>query len=402
MPRPPTRCCSSCADTERAARARVPRRDRAGPAPKVDRLVQATLVAHRGDQRNPQQPAHRLRRDPGPAAAGDEVPRRRRLRKPVGHPRGRGDTRHRQCRDQYDVVAAADRLVDHRVPVPGQVDDHRVEAAPAGREHLAHRERLERRRPIGGPGQHRELPGARQRLAQRPRAQPAGGLQHRVPADPVGVLQPEHPVDACADRVGVDQQRPPGVRGHLRHGGSEDGRARSTGATDHTDRHAGCRTSVADIGEQLHQPGLRGRQTGHRLRAHAERVAEHRVPDRRTTEDMHSLASRWARRRECRRDIRTDEHHRSAGPQPDGVGRVAHDLRHDTRGCTQAMDIGDEQRVGRDEERGSHIHAPMVRRLPGRGRSVPGACGHRSRVNACGREMAICTGESAILPTLQP
>ena len=300
MPRPPLAAAAADVDTERAARASVPRRERAGPAPRLIASSRPRWSPIAASQRDPQQPAHRLGRDPGPAASGDQVPRRRRLREAVGHPRRRGDAGHGQRGDEYDVVAAADRLVDHRVPVPRQVDDHRVEPAPAGREHLAHRERLQGRRPIGRPGQHRELPGARQRLAQRPRAQPAGGLQHRVPADPVGVLQTEHAVDTGADRVGVDQQRPSGVRGHLRHRGSEDGRARSARATDHADRHPGCRTSVTDVGEQLDQPGLRGRQTRHRLGAHAERVAEHGVPDRRTTQDVHPLASRRARRSECR------------------------------------------------------------------------------------------------------
>ncbi len=68
--------------------------------------------------------------------------------------------------------------------------------------------------------------------------------------------------------------------------------------TDDADGHPGRGTSVADVGEQLHQPGLRLRQPGDGLGAHPEGIAEERVTDRRAAEHEHPWTSRRAGRRQ--------------------------------------------------------------------------------------------------------
>ena len=162
MPRPPTDPAATSDRThDRAARARAPRRERAGPAPR--------LIASSSPRWSPIEASSGIRSsrltDSGVTPA--RLPRVTRWRSGVNsgsrlrHPGRRRDAGHGQRRDEHDVVAAGDRLLDHGVAVPRQVDHHDVEAAPPGGEHLAHRERLQRGGPVGRPGQHRQLAGAR-------------------------------------------------------------------------------------------------------------------------------------------------------------------------------------------------------------------------------------------------
>ena len=363
---------AATSDTERAARASVPRRDRAGPAPRLIASSRPRWSPIAASQGHPQQPAHRLGRDPRAAAAGDEVPRRRRLREAVGHPCRRSDTGHRQRRDQYDVVTAADRLVDDGVPVPGQVDHHGVEPAPPGREHLAHRERLQRRRPIGGPGQHRELA----RRAATPRAATASSAcRWSAASSPSGCRRSPPARARGRHRRRSGRRRPAASARHPRPSAPWRRRRRSLpllpeppitpivtpGAAPPSP------TSVSSSTSQVSEAGRPATVSAPTPSASRNMVSP--------TGERPRTCTRWRRgglaAASTVATVRPDEHDRGAGPQPDGVGGVAHDLRHHTGGGAQAMDVGDEQRVGRDEERGSHIHAPIVRPLREPGRSAP-------------------------------
>ena len=124
--------------------------------------------------------------------------------------------------DQHQhPVAAGDHLLDQRVDAAGQVDAPRV-SWPRWAAESASRTAKAWSAPVrpGVPGQHAQPVAPRQRLAQRPRAEPAGGLAQRVPADAVDAVEPEHPVDARPERVGVDDHgrarsaRPPGASAH--------------------------------------------------------------------------------------------------------------------------------------------------------------------------------------------
>ena len=386
---------SSTAPPARAARARVPRRDRAGPAPRS--------IASSSPRWSPIAASSGIRSSR--LTDSGETPARlpRVTRCAPGRSSGsrcgdacRGaDPGHGQRGDEHDVVAAADRLLDHRVPVTRQVDHDRVEAAPPRREHLAHGERLQRHRSVGRPGQHRQPARARQRLAQRARAQPPGGLEHRVPPDAVGALEPEHPVDARPDRVGVDQQRRPELGGHLGQGRGEHGRPGSARPADHPDRHARGGAAVADVGEQLHQPGLRGRQARppSRRRPRARRGTARPRPATGRARAPVPVAAGSTRRAPSAQSSPTSTtgapvHRRSAcaaSRTTSGTTPAAAQRR-----CTSATSSGSaETRSG-----AADIHAPMLRRTPRRRRTRRArACGRTSsRHRACGRELAVSDG----------
>ena len=187
-----------------AARASVPRRDRAGPAPRLIASSRPRWSPMAASDGTPEAPLDVARLDAARPARPGAAPTR------SGNPaRTRAADVTPGTVSVEPTSSRSQRLIVSSTTGPGA-----GAGRPPRRRNRAARPRAPRAsrtpaasRRVGRPGQHREPARARQRLAQRPRAQPAGGLQHRVPADPVGGLEPEHPVDARADRVGVDQQR---------------------------------------------------------------------------------------------------------------------------------------------------------------------------------------------------
>ena len=189
------------------ARGRPAERAAAGadrPEAEVDGLGQAALVGHRGEHR-----------DTGRAAPTSSASMPAARARPAAARRGRRAGAHERVaaatpatvgddHDQHPVAAGGD-LVDQRVGRARQVDHDRVVAAPrrptsASRTANACSGADARRRTRSAPPA--VAPG--QRLAQRPGAQPAGGAGQARPSAARREVEPEHPVDARAERVGVD------------------------------------------------------------------------------------------------------------------------------------------------------------------------------------------------------
>ena len=194
---------------------------------------------------------------------------------PGPHPRGRTDAEHGADGHDEQLVAARGDLVDQPVGRARQVDDDGVVAAPGGRERLPHREGLQG---LGTgadvPRQHAERPRPRQRVAQRPGTEPAGGLAQGIPAEAVGALEPEHPVEARSLRVAVDHHGLADARRALPQRARERGRSGATGAADDADHPAAGGAALGQVGEQLDQPGRRAGQLDHLLGAEPQRRAE--------------------------------------------------------------------------------------------------------------------------------
>ena len=144
-------------------------------------------------------------------------------------------------RQHEHPVAPRDQLLDQRVDGPRQVDHHRVVPALGGGHGVAHRERLQAALGTGVPGQHAEPVAPRQGLAQRAAAEPPGRLAQRVPPDAVVVVEPEHPVGARPERVGVDDHGRAGAGGHLAEGARERRGPGAARAADHADGHRAVR-----------------------------------------------------------------------------------------------------------------------------------------------------------------
>ena len=136
----------------------------------------------------------------------------------------------------------------------------------------------------GVPGQHAEPVAARQRLAQRAAAEPPGRLAQRVPPDAVVVVEAEDPVDARAERVGVDDHGRAGARGQLPERAGERRRA-GPAATRRSRRRWSSRRAAASprsVSSSVTQPDGPG-QLGDVLGAQRERGPEHVVGRRRPT-----------------------------------------------------------------------------------------------------------------------
>ena len=377
----------------RAARASVPRRRAHRAEPEVDRLVEPALVGHRAPApaaRAAGRPP-RARRPPTPrthqAAAG---PGRRAAR--ATRRRGGDARRPSASTTTSTLVAAGDRLVDHGVADAGAGRRTTVSCPRwRRRERLAHRERLERRRPAGVPGQHADSPSRRGSASRSERAlSRPGGLAQRVPADAVAGLEAEHPVEPRRRggrrrrrAVGPDARRPPApsAQANVVAPAPPD-------AADHPDRHARApATGVADVGEQLDQPALRARAARRRSR----RPAPSAVAEQRRRRPA-PRAARRARRRDAAGATRASvvgagrRRRARAGAAVHAAqraGRVAGDVGRDAGGGGAA---GAARRggtvVGGDEEgRGHGADAA-------RGRAAPAP---RRDGRACGRPAADAT-----------
>ena len=145
-------------------------------------------------------------------------------------------------------------------------------------------------------------PRARQRLAQRPGAEPAGGLAERVPAEPVLRSRPSTRSMPGPERVAVDHDRVAAT-------GPRSGRARrrsvvapgAAGAADHADHQPAPALGVAEVGERLDQPGLRAGSSATLSAPRARAVRNSSSGTSPQRHDVHAVAARRRRSRATRR-----------------------------------------------------------------------------------------------------
>ncbi|MCP9969130.1 hypothetical protein LUX57_31380 [Actinomadura madurae] len=106
---------------------------------------------------------------------------------------------------------------------------------------------------------------------------PAAALGEVVPADALVLLQPEHEVDAAAERVGVDEEGAQALarRGHAERGGEDAGPGAAAGADD-AEGGGPAALGLAGGGERVDEPvlvvGQRGDVLGAGLHREAVRV----------------------------------------------------------------------------------------------------------------------------------
>ena len=136
----------------------------------------------------------------------------------------------------------------------------------------------------GVPGQHAEPVAPRQRLAQRAAAEPAGRLAQRVPPDAVVAVEPEDPVDARPERVGVDDDGRTRTGGHLARARTRTSRRRPRPSRRSRRRSSTpCGRGVADVGHQLGHPARRSAAARRRSRRRARARCGRRRRARRRT-----------------------------------------------------------------------------------------------------------------------
>ena len=250
--------------------------------------------------------------------------------------------------------------------------------------------RCGRRRPggcpaAGVPGQHAEPVAPRQGVAQRAPAEPAGGLAERVPADAVVPVEPEDPVDARPERVGVDDDGGPRPGRHLAQRAGERRGAGAARAADHADRHRAVRAGVADVGHQLDDPAGRPGQLGDVLGAERERRTEHVVGHAAAPHEVHARPTRRRQPGQRLGQVDADEDQRGGVPgvqrAPPGhaPGRASRPPRRPAAGARRGW-------AGRRSRRGV---CPCRRRFP-RSRTHPpstlASCGDPLQDNGCGRQ----------------
>ena len=203
-----------------------------GPRTEVDRLSESPLVAHGCcvRARHPQQPADRVRRDPGPAPPGHQVALRTELGQPRRHPAAAEVT------PEGTVSVETSTTWSQRVIASSTTTSRcrgrsitTVSATPPGREHLAHRKRLQRGGSVRRPGQHRadrhgEVPRASTVSLSRPVV--CSIESHRMPSL---ALEAEDAVDARPDRVRVDKEGRADRCGRVRQRRREHRRSGTTG-----------------------------------------------------------------------------------------------------------------------------------------------------------------------------
>ena len=132
-----------------------------------------------------------------------------------------------------------------------------------------------------------ETVATRQRLPQRPGAEPAGGLAEPVPADPVPRLQAEHPVHPGTEGVGVTTSARPRRAATCPSAQAKVVAPAPPLAPVTPTTSPGGPPTVADVGQRLGQPRLRARQLGNALGTHAQREAEQLVRHRAPRDHVH-------------------------------------------------------------------------------------------------------------------
>ena len=140
-----------------------PRRERTGPSPRSTASASPRWSPIRASTGRGQHPPDLVAVEARPAQHQGGAPR---VGQPGDHPLGRRQAGERRPGDHDDPVAPHQHLVEHLVAHPRAVDDDRVVAALGRRDHLAHRERRQRRLPAGVEGEHAQRRLAGHALAQ--------------------------------------------------------------------------------------------------------------------------------------------------------------------------------------------------------------------------------------------
>jgi hypothetical protein len=213
---------------------------------------------------------------------------------------------------------------------------------------------------------------------QRGGRHPATAQLQLRPAQAADVLGAEQEVEAAAQRVAVDQQRPAAVA----HGGHRDrgGQHRSTrpaAPADHGQHRAAAgptRSALSGLGECGHQPRLGLGQADDVLGTDRDGLPPH--PGRRLAAHRHDHAGP-ARQRGIGAlpgGARVEQHHRRLRPRRAGLGRVEAAQQLAARGRGEPQDRVEQVRVGHHHQSAFVARALRHVRLPRRRRPlrVPG------------------------------